>query len=50
LIPAWQLKVNPVRVRLRELLSILLAAEILQCKMASPRPAHVRQEAPSLRR
>jgi hypothetical protein len=28
LIPAWQLKVNPVRVRLRELLSILLAAEI----------------------
>lgn len=28
LISAWQLKVSPVRVRLRELLSILLAAEI----------------------
>jgi hypothetical protein len=32
LIPTWQPKVSPVRARLRELLSILLASEILQMR------------------
>jgi len=32
LISAWQLKVSPVRVRLRELLSILLAVEIFNAR------------------
>jgi hypothetical protein len=39
LIPAWQPKVNPVCVRLRVQLSILLAADIQPFKPASPRRA-----------